>query len=472
MKKWKRITAIGLAAAMVFGMTACGNSSGTSAPAEESSAPAEESAEAEESTAAEENTSAQGGAEDQAGGEETGGAGSEGGIVYEGPDSPVTLTFWNGFTGTDGEVLVDIVNTYNETNGKNITIEMDIMPWDTFYEKLPPAIATETAPDFVLMPTSRLRVYGDQSLASMADYFDYAGSNFEDYQEGVLDSFKLDGEYYSVPMQIVSHYLFWDKDLFESAGLDPETPPATMEELAEMAKKLTDKSKNQYGFAMDFEGTNLLYQYMMFAFGDAFFDEETATATIDTEDNLKAMTFAQDLWNAGVSPADIDDTVLCSGQVGMFINGSWMINGLRNAGRNFGVAAVPPAEGEEAKALCVPVGFEIPITTSEENKLAAYDFIRYWNTTEVCKKWTQMNGVPPYLISVAEDEEIKGDPVVQALVPSLSYAYPQFQKITTGATITADYMRPMAGEIQNGADVKTTLEKYQEMVDKFLEENK
>ena len=118
--------------------------------------------------------------------------------MYEGPDSPVTLTFWNGFTGTDGEVLVDIVNTYNETNGKNITIEMDIMPWATFYEKLPPAIATKTAPDFVLMPTSRLRMYGNQSLASMADYFDYEGSNFGDYQEGVLDSFMLDGEYYSV----------------------------------------------------------------------------------------------------------------------------------------------------------------------------------------------------------------------------------------------------------------------------------
>ena len=123
-------------------------------------------------------------------------------------------------------------------------------------------------------------------------------------------------------MQIISHYLFWDKDMFEAAGLDPEKAPETMEEVGEIARQLTDKSKNQYGLAMDFSGTNLLYQYMMFAFGDGFFDEETATPTIDTEDNIKAMTFAQDLWNDGVSPADIDDTVLCSGQVGMFINGS------------------------------------------------------------------------------------------------------------------------------------------------------
>ncbi|WP_455616130.1 ABC transporter substrate-binding protein [Eisenbergiella sp.] len=444
MKKWSKFAALGLTFAMVLGTTACGNTVTESEGNTGSTASSTVSAES------------------SSGGDKTDTSSGD----------PITLTFWNGFTGTDGEVLTNIVNTYNETNDKNITIEMDIMPWDTFYEKLPPAIATETAPDFVLMPTSRLRVYGKESLASMNDYFDYEGSNKEDFQDGVLDSYMLDGEYYSIPMQIVSHYLFWDKDLFKAAGLDPDTPPATMEQLGEYAKKLTDKSKNQYGFAMDFAGTNLLYQYIMFAFGDGFFDEETATAMIDTDDNLKAMTFAQDLWNAGVSPADIDDTVLCSGQVGMFINGSWMVNGLRNAGRNFGVAAVPAAEGEEAKAICVPVGFEIPITTSEEKKLAAYDFIRYWNSTEVCKLWTQKNGVPPYLKSVAEDEEIKNDSIVQALIPTLSFAYPQFQKITTGATITADYMRPMSEEIGSGADVKATLEKYQEKVDKFLEENK
>ncbi len=45
-----------------------------------------------------------------------------------------------------------------------------------------------------------------------------------------------------------------------------------------------------------------------------------------------------------------------------------------DAGRNFGVEAVPAAEGQEKKALCVPVGFEIPSTTSEENKTGSVRF--------------------------------------------------------------------------------------------------
>lgn len=50
---------------------------------------------------------------------------------------PTTLTFWNGFTSTDGEVLQQIVDDFNATNEWNITIEMDVMPWATFNEKLP-----------------------------------------------------------------------------------------------------------------------------------------------------------------------------------------------------------------------------------------------------------------------------------------------------------------------------------------------
>ena len=42
----------------------------------------------------------------------------------------IVLTFWNGFTASDGEILRDIVNGFNATNDQNIYIEMDIMPWD------------------------------------------------------------------------------------------------------------------------------------------------------------------------------------------------------------------------------------------------------------------------------------------------------------------------------------------------------
>ena len=126
MKKWNKLLALGMAFSMTLVLTACSgqsaDTSGETAAQPQSAAP---------STAASDSADAS-----EAGEEKT----------YE----PTTLTFWNGFTSTDGEVLQQIVDDFNASNEWNITIEMDVMPWATFNEKLPAAIAAGNAPDFVL----------------------------------------------------------------------------------------------------------------------------------------------------------------------------------------------------------------------------------------------------------------------------------------------------------------------------------
>ncbi len=92
MKKWKKFMALGLTLSMALGMSACGSSSDTQEAA--SAQPASSEA-----------------AQEAAASETTGGGTTEEAKTYE----PTTLTFWNGFTSTDGEVLQDIVDEFNET---------------------------------------------------------------------------------------------------------------------------------------------------------------------------------------------------------------------------------------------------------------------------------------------------------------------------------------------------------------------
>ena len=63
----------------------------------------------------------------------------------------VTLTFWNGFTSSDGDILREIVDRFNQLHVGEIEIQMDIIPWEVMFQRLPPAIATNTAPSFILM---------------------------------------------------------------------------------------------------------------------------------------------------------------------------------------------------------------------------------------------------------------------------------------------------------------------------------
>lgn len=405
------------------------------------------------------------------GGGDTASTASETGGEEGGSAEPTTLTFWNGFTSTDGDVLTEIVDRYNGENDKGVTIEMDIMTWDVFNEKLPAAISAGQAPDFVLCSTGYYPSYVNAgSFQDLSDYFDRDGNSRDDFDTAVLEGLTYGDDLIGIPFQVVTHYLFWDKDLFEAAGLDPESPPTNWDEIKEYAGKLTDASKNQFGWLIPTDN-NVVAQYTMYAFGGDFTDESGTTATLNSPENVEAFEWMYDVYvNMKASPLDSDDNTYISGQLGMFINGPWIINGLRENEINFGVTAVPMNEGIDPKSSMIPVGFSVPITTSDEHKDLVYDFVEYWNTEDICTEWTERCGTPAYLKSAQANFE--DDPLTSVLSVPLEYGAVAMKQ--TGVTpVASQALYPALEEIFAGADIQQTLDKYneveQQVIDQMLE---
>lgn len=377
---------------------------------------------------------------------------------------PTTLTFWNGFTSTDGEVLQEIVDTFNETNEWNITIEMDVMPWATFNEKLPAAIAAGDAPDFVLCSSGYYAPYVEAgSFMDVSDFYDLPEVNKDNFDQNVVDLLYYDDLCVGIPMQMVSHYFYWDKDLYEAAGLDPETPPETFEEIVKNAQLLTDKSKNQFGFCLP-TNNNVTAQYTLYAYGGGYVNEDETQAVFNSEENAAAFETMKTLYDC--SPKDSDDNTYISGQVAQFINGPWIINGLRENEINFGVKEVPACTGIEKDAAVIPVGFSIPKTTSEEHKELVYKFVNYWNTEEICTKWTSECGTPAYLIPAQEN--FADDPLTSSLAVPLSYGHIECKKNGVNQ-ISTDALYPAMEEIFAGAEIQPTLDKYNQVIQEILD---
>lgn len=176
MKKWKRITAAGMAALMTVSLAACGGSNDSE------------------------------------------GSGSSDGT---------TITFWNSFTGADGDMLVEMVDKFNEENTDGITVEMDIS--SDFDSQLSTAFAAGEGPTMILSSSAYRFTYGDY-LQDVSDVFEKTELNKDDFIQSYLD-YCSDGEAtYFIPFQVVGYYMYWNKDLFEAAGLDPDTPPSTWDE--------------------------------------------------------------------------------------------------------------------------------------------------------------------------------------------------------------------------------------------------
>ncbi|MDR2617381.1 MAG: extracellular solute-binding protein, partial [Treponema sp.] len=251
-----------------------------------------------------------------------------------------TLVFWNVFTGSDGDILREICDNFNKTNTQGITIQVDIMPNDQLQQKLPAAIATNTAPDMVLFGIEYLAPYVNSgSLEDISDFWAAAGVDKSNFLESVVELSQVNGKLYGVPMQYNVQYLYWNKDLFKAAGLNPERPPATLAEFAEYAVKLTVPAKNQFGLALPI---GVSYPHLLWANGGDINDPVKGANLLNSSQNLSTLRWLQDLTvNKKVTPINVTgpeaDMMLQNGQVAMYMSGPWQINGLRSQGVNFGV---------------------------------------------------------------------------------------------------------------------------------------
>ena len=219
-------------------------------------------------------------------------------------DDGVTIQFWNSFTGTDGDVLREIVDRFNEENEDGITVEMDIMPSDTLTEKVAPALAANTAPALLVLHDMEWPAYANaDNLLPVDDFFETTGMDKDNFEQSALASYAKDGTQYAIPMEWYAQYLFYNKDLFEEAGI--ENPPTTWDEWAEDASKITNPDKKVYGVGLAVSGAVPWFTSVMYSNGGAVFNEDGTASALDSEENLNTLKWVQNIVNNGDSPQQL-----------------------------------------------------------------------------------------------------------------------------------------------------------------------
>src|SRR5690606_21164468 len=170
-----------------------------------------------------------------------------------GSPGPTTITFWNGFTDADRPHVEELVKRFNESQS-DVIVDMTIQPWDVINQTLLPAYAAGEGPTIIGI--------GAESFAGYVSAGAWAPVD-EVYDEGILNPATLpaasieattyEGARYGVPMVAAAGMLYYNKSLFEEAGLPG--PPETMQQLAEYATRLTDyregdEANSKYGFLL------------------------------------------------------------------------------------------------------------------------------------------------------------------------------------------------------------------------------
>ena len=380
------------------------------------------------------------------------------------------LSLWTVFTGSDGDVLKEIINDYNETNEDGIKVEVDIMDNDTLQSKLPAAISTGTAPSFILVGIEYIQEYvNNESLEDISDFWETTNTNEDNYYENVVAKSYVGDKLYGVPMQYNLQYLYYNKDMFRDAGLNPDAPPSTFEELEECAKALTSADEGKYGLAMPVD-FGYYVQYLWGNGGDVI-NTATNENLLNSDANVETLTWLQELKQAGVSPDGLTsaeaDTMFQSGQIAMCLAGPWNINILNDLGMNYGIAAMPSGSdgAYSAEGGC---SYMIPKGTEDADRQAVYKFMAHWLTDDVLKEWSVRNGFPVWSYSLLEDKDIKSNEVLNSVSEASSIGRDWHLGYEYGTQIDNDVMKPMMENILMGSNVKTEVQDAADRLDEIV----
>lgn len=379
------------------------------------------------------------------------------------------ITFWNGFTGSDGETLEKLVNEYNETNDKNIQVDMSIMPWDTLYQKLSTTLAVGEGPDIVAMATERIGTYAEPgAFVPVDDAYTEGYVDEETVPEVLKENLKYDDKYYGVPMNYATLLLYYNKTIFEEAGLDPESPPTTWDEVEQYAQQIVDNT-DKYGFDMAVKDTTPMWCIMLWGNGGDYIKD--GKPVFNSEENVETISrWAENIRDKKFGPEVLTggeiDKLFESQKLGMYFCGPWATTGLENAGVDFGIAQVPagPA-GQVTQANAVG----LYMTSSSKQKEAVYDFFSWWNSKDTQVEWSLGTGFPPARTDMTNDERLNENPYVAEFSKAADNSKMYLQHLTNFSEIDTQVIVPAFEKILlENADVKTTLDEANKQIEELL----
>ncbi len=323
---------------------------------------------------------------------------------------PVKIIFWHNMSNpVDRKSIEEIVQIFNQKN-PDIEVEAILVPaTGTDATRLMTAIAGGTGPDAYYLDrfTVAQRAYYNQ-LEPLDKYLEENGIDVEllksKYVDFAINECMWDNTLYALPWDTDARVLFYNKKLFREAGLDPEKPPVTIEELDEYAEKLTKKAGNRYlqiGF-VPWVGEGWPYTWG-WAFGGEFYDYENQKLIFAEDENIKKSfewqkmyadkygikemeaffsAFGMSFTGSSVGSAAPIDPFL-NGQLAMKVDGNWLLaqieQGLAPTGFEYGMAPIPYPE-EVGKSTTWAGGWSIVIPKGAKHPKEAAKFIYYMAT--------------------------------------------------------------------------------------------
>jgi multiple sugar transport system substrate-binding protein len=342
-------------------------------------------------------------------------------------DGRTVVRFWQFW---DLAVIEPMVERFEAAN-PDIDVVVEQLTWKSGLEKIQAAMASGTQPDLCELGSTWLPRFSYEGvLADVTGVYEAVADSFL-----MWDSARWQGRVYGLPWVQGSRVLFYNRDLFRRAGLDPDRPPETWAELLDAARRVDALADNIDGFGQNLGERYVLYKkFMAFAWGNGgrILDDD-GNVTINSDANVEALEYYLQLAEFSLQEKqEVLDHQFKSGRLGMQISGAWNLRNfeLEAPDLDYGVALVPrPAAGRGTPASFAGAEMLVVFSRAKQQD-AALRLARFLIDYPQAKALSDAAGsVFPAARAALEDSALVADPrvrifVEQALTSRTAPAHP------------------------------------------------
>ncbi len=344
----------------------------------------------------------------------------------------VEIEYWQYVFDARIKAMNELIKRFEAAN-PGIKVKHTTFPYADYQTKIAAAVPAGQGPDVVQLYYGWLDNFvGAKFIQPLPrDAFPHDVIEKEFYP--IVQTMKRDSEYYGLPTAVRTLALFYNKKLFQEAGLDPNKPPQTLDEYLEAAKKTVkrDAAGNMLsaGAVIDMPGQDLHWwrEVLLRQMGGKPYSDDNKTVAYDSEAGAKALNWYADLQRVHkVGQAGFMDegqAAFRAGRAAMTVDGSFRLGafgGIKNF--EWGVAELPAsADGKRSNFASYWVNAITAKPTGAKLE-AAKKFMAFTTSPEAMQVWLDMVGELPARKAAAETEKNLAHPIYGPFLKALNYS--------------------------------------------------
>ena len=351
----------------------------------------------------------------------------------------IEIEYWQYNFAARVDAMDQLIAQFEEANPNIKVVHNADIPYAEFRDKIAASVPAGVGPDVATL------FYGWQSAWINAGYLvplpedAFPPAMVDEKFSPMVQASFVEGTLYTLPTAVRALALFYNKDLMEAAGLDPNSPPSTLDELRDQAVACTQRDDDGNlmveGFVADpaAQDHHWFREVLVRQFGGVPYNDDTSEVLYNDEAGLQAwnylLAFHTELATGDRDLFDGSTNAFVGGHVCFHVDGSFRLGTLANNSpdMNFGVTELPQHNGIKStfgsywthgltkKAAEDPARFD-----------AAVKFLQFITSADAGALWVEIVGELPAQLEAGSNPELLADEKLGAFAAGLEYSYATF----------------------------------------------